>query len=156
MKKIIATTTILSFLMFSCNTKTSENLNNDDIVLEENNTLDTQDTIMHDEHNARTSLDWAGVYQGTIPCADCPGIKTTVELTEDEQMLINSEYLERDNKFTEEGKFTWTADGNAIYLDTKDHNRYFYKVEENRLVMLNQEGMPIEGAIAEHYILTKQ
>ncbi|MDE5451088.1 copper resistance protein NlpE N-terminal domain-containing protein, partial [Elizabethkingia meningoseptica] len=33
-----------------------------------------------DSHNAQNSLDWAGTYEGTVPCADCPGIKTTITL----------------------------------------------------------------------------
>ena len=27
-------------------------------------------------HNAQNSLDWAGDYQGILPCADCEGINT--------------------------------------------------------------------------------
>ena len=30
-----------------------------------------------DMHNAETSLDYLGVYKGTLPAADCPGIERT-------------------------------------------------------------------------------
>ncbi len=33
--------------------------------------------------NSLTSLDWAGTYQGILPCADCPGIKTQLVLNSD-------------------------------------------------------------------------
>ena len=31
-------------------------------------------------HSAQNSLDYDGIYRGTIPCADCEGIKATVYL----------------------------------------------------------------------------
>ena len=33
-----------------------------------------------DGHTSKNSLDWAGVYEETTPCADCDGILTRVEL----------------------------------------------------------------------------
>ena len=31
-------------------------------------------------HNSRNALDWAGTYEGVLPCADCPGIQTRLSL----------------------------------------------------------------------------
>src|SRR5690606_27528761 len=33
--------------------------------------------------NSRNALDWEGVYVGTVPCADCAGIRTRIELDRD-------------------------------------------------------------------------
>ena len=33
--------------------------------------------------NSRNSLDWQGTYVGTVPCADCPGIRMRIELKDD-------------------------------------------------------------------------
>ena len=33
--------------------------------------------------NSQTSLDWDGIYYGVLPCADCPGIQTTLYLNKD-------------------------------------------------------------------------
>ena len=44
---------------------------------------------------ARDSLDWAGSYEGVLPCADCPGIRTRVTLSD------NGRYESRPS--------TWTA-----------------------------------------------
>ncbi|HJD87571.1 MAG TPA: copper resistance protein NlpE, partial [Empedobacter falsenii] len=55
-----------------------------------------------------------------------------------------------------QGQFEWTADNNAIFLDTKDKNRYFYKVGENKLIVLSQEGEELDGPLANNYILTKK
>lgn len=35
---------------------------------------------LSDEHNAHNSLSYAGIYEGTIPCADCPGIDVVITL----------------------------------------------------------------------------
>ena len=37
-------------------------------------------------HNSRNSLDWAGIYEGVLPCADCPGIQTRLTLSRDESV----------------------------------------------------------------------
>ena len=35
-------------------------------------------TQVVDMHTAETSLDYYGVYKGTVPAADCPGIELTL------------------------------------------------------------------------------
>ena len=47
-------------------------------------------------HNSRNSLNWAGVYAGTLPCADCPGIQTRLTLGNDGTFEKQSRYLDRD------------------------------------------------------------
>lgn len=37
-------------------------------------------TQVVDMHTAETSLDYYGVYKGTVPAADCPGIELTLTL----------------------------------------------------------------------------
>jgi uncharacterized lipoprotein NlpE involved in copper resistance len=39
-------------------------------------------------HNSRISLDWAGTYEGVLPCADCPGTKTRLTLNQDGSYLL--------------------------------------------------------------------
>lgn len=111
------------------------------------------------EHNAKVSLDWAGTYEGTLPCADCEGIKTKVILKDDGSYERTSEYLKdvkpgEENTFTDKGTFTWNEAGSIVILDeAADKTQYF--VAENRLEMRDQEGEAITGALAEHYILQK-
>lgn len=102
-------------------------------------------------HNSRNSVDWAGTYQGTLPCADCPGISTTVMLDQDGDYTLITSYLERgDSVYTETGKFTWDDAGSQITLDDRR-----FQVGENRLIQLDTEGNRITGNLAEHYILQK-
>lgn len=108
-----------------------------------------------DEHNSQNSVDWAGTYKGTIPCADCEGIETTLELKDNGEYILKSKYLTpKANGTTEEekGTFQWDKTGSVVTLS--QDNRKF-KVGENQVFFLDTEGKIIEGNLAEHYILKK-
>jgi uncharacterized lipoprotein NlpE involved in copper resistance len=107
-------------------------------------------------HNAQNSLDWAGDYQGTLPCADCEGIKTQLILNADSTYSMTETYLGKgnDNPFKSTGNFSFGHTGSIITLDQHgDQRKYF--VAENQLYALDQEGKKIEGNLSEHYILKK-
>lgn len=105
-------------------------------------------------HNARNALDWAGVYHGVLPCADCPGIETVIVLAEDGTYRHLTKYLDREGGvFTEQGQFVWNEAGSTITLTDSDGARYF--VGENRLASLARDGLRITGDLAENYVLTK-
>ncbi|WP_158963615.1 copper resistance protein NlpE [Myroides fluvii] len=107
--------------------------------------------------NSKTSLDWAGTYKGTIPCADCPGIDETIELKEDGTFKLVDHYQEKkDGHFEEEGTFEWDAAGNKITLTLKDGSKKQVAVHEGSILLLDQEGNVITGNLAEHYRLKKQ
>jgi len=104
-------------------------------------------------HNSRNSVDWAGTYQGTLPCADCPGIRYTITLNDDDTYLLKTRYLERgDSVFTESGAFTWDENGGRIALADRGEQ---FQVGENQLFHLDMEGNRITGNLADHYVLTK-
>ena len=93
-----------------------------------------------DVHTSRNSLDWAGAYEGVLPCADCPGIKTRLTLDRDGSYEISSQYLDRQpTPMIARGQFTWHAAGNAISLDARGGGQQ-YAVGEGRLVLLNRDG----------------
>lgn len=93
-----------------------------------------------DSHTSRNSLDWAGVYEGVLPCADCPGIKTRLTLGSDGTFERQTQYLDRETvPRTERGRFTWHASGNAISLDANGGGQQ-YAVGEGRLILLNRDG----------------
>jgi len=109
-----------------------------------------------DAHNSKNSLDWAGVYTGTIPAADVSGINVRLMLSQDETFVLQYEYLDRpSNQFNSTGSFKWDKKGNIIILNVKDMPPY-YKVEENRLIQLDMNGKPITGNLADNYVLTKE
>jgi uncharacterized lipoprotein NlpE involved in copper resistance len=91
-------------------------------------------------HNSRNALDWAGVYEGITPCADCPGIKMRLTLQKDGHYELSTQYLERQvAPQTAGGRFSWNAAGNTITLDAAGWGQQF-RVGEGRLLQLNRDG----------------
>ena len=106
-----------------------------------------------DMHNAETSLDYLGVYKGTLPAADCPGIETTLTLAPDGSYALHLKYIDRDSEFDEKG--TYKVKGNLLTLPPMDGQPEYYKVEENQVRKLNADKQPVTGALAENYVLKK-
>lgn len=123
----------------------------------ENNATDTASTNTETTTattNAPKSSDIAGTYEATIPCADCPGIKTSIVINNDETFRITSEYLDRDLKVEDNGKLMWHDNGTVLHLKGKDTDLKL-KIGENQLLHLDQDGNVIEGDLAENYIYKK-
>jgi len=98
--------------------------------------------IPADMHTSQNSLDWPGVYEGILPCADCPGIKTRLMLKPDGSYELSTQYLDRQPApLVVRGKFSWNAAGNAITLDVTGNGQR-YAVGEGRLSQLNRDGTP--------------
>lgn len=143
--------TLIAF--FSCN------FNNVSKSVTENDGKDTTAAeIISDGHNSQNSIDWAGTYRGTLPCADCEGIETVITLNPDGTFKKIDNYLtnkEGENKFEESGKFTWDVNGSIITLKS-DSGDFMYKVGEGKLFALDMEGKMVEGQLADKYILVKE
>ena len=104
---------------------------------------------------SQNALDWPGSYQGVIPCADCPGIKLTLQLQADQRYQLARYYQERaDEPEQTEGEFSWSSDGRQITLDDAAGTQFL--VGENRLLLLDPQGQKIEGELAAQYWLDKQ
>jgi putative lipoprotein len=109
-----------------------------------------------DQHTSATSLDWAGVYYGVVPCADCEGIETTLKLSTDGDYELSMKYLGSFSApYNSTGAFEWWKAGRAIKLKTRDGTPRSYRVEENRLRQLDTRGELIEGTLADRYVLRK-
>lgn len=117
----------------------------------------SESTAQPDMHNAQNSLDVAGTYKGTLPCADCKGIQTTITLNDDHTYMMTQKYLGKDdNEFKNEGKWSFLPDGNTITLSGIKGASDKYKIGENTLTMLDLEGNVVEGSLAEKYVLKKE
>jgi uncharacterized lipoprotein NlpE involved in copper resistance/heat shock protein HslJ len=93
-----------------------------------------------DMHNSRNSLDWAGIYEGVLPCADCPGTKTRLTLNQDgSYRLVTQAQGSQNAEKSVTGVFTWQPSGNAITLDELGGRQQF-SVVEGRLALLRLEG----------------
>ncbi|MCI7307944.1 copper resistance protein NlpE [Alistipes senegalensis] len=107
-----------------------------------------------DMHTAETSLDYLGTYEGTLPAADCPGIQTALTLNPDGTYELHMKYIDRDAEFDEKGVFS-VKENLLTLTQLDDGSEEYYKVEENRLRMLDAEKQPVTGALAENYVLQK-
>jgi heat shock protein HslJ len=89
-----------------------------------------------DMHTSRIALDWAGMYEGLLVCADCAGIHTQLTLERDGRFEIVTRRLVRDAEpSSARGQFDWEAGGNIIGLDAEGDGQRF-AVGEGRLLLL--------------------
>ncbi|MEW5677420.1 copper resistance protein NlpE [Flavobacterium enshiense] len=148
MKVLIPTLFALNLTIFGCEFG-SKNEN-------ENSEKDIDTTVViSDSHTSENALDWQGMYEGVIPCADCPGIETKVTLNEDKTFELSVLYQDREKQPTlTKGNFVFDASGSIITLD-KNGNNTSYKVKEGCLAMLDGDGKEIEGALKTNYVLNK-
>ncbi len=108
--------------------------------------------------NSRTSLDWAGTYKGTVPCADCEGIETTISIGTDSSYTLTLNYLGKKEAAVVEkkGTFSWNDAGSTITLAGISDGANQYLVGENKLIQLDLSGNRITGELAARYELAKQ
>lgn len=144
--------TLLMLVFSGCKPKEKK----DENPSEEPTTPSVMSTSLPTGDNSKNALDWPGTYQGTLPCADCEGIKTQITLLGDGTFTRSLEYLGReDGKTHEQGTFSWDETGSTITLTSEDGQTQMYFVGENVLFHLDQEGNRITGNLADRYRLQK-
>ncbi|WP_114749557.1 copper resistance protein NlpE [Pleomorphovibrio marinus] len=117
----------------------------------------TKDKQVPKGDTSKNALDWEGVYEGTVPCADCEGIATTLEIDYDNNFELKTKYLGKsEEEFSYSGDFTWNEKGNIITLKGVDNRPSQYLVGENQLFQLDMEGERITGELADKYRLIKK
>jgi copper homeostasis protein (lipoprotein) len=101
---------------------------------------------------------FAGTFTGTMPCANCPGIDTTLELAADGTYRITEVYQEEDVAPREmDGTWTVEADDRQIRLDPnskEEQDRLFEITSEQQITQLDLEGRPIASGL--DHSLTRQ
>lgn len=151
MRKLPLVFAIAAMAFVGCNNMTKkENASQENI--------EETETVIVDSHTSENSLDWAGVYEGTTPCADCEGIKTVLNLSEDQKYTLSMTYLGKpavENEYNQKGTFAWDESGSIIILETEDQPMKM-KVGENQVWLLDGDGNIIDGEIGAHFILKKK
>jgi uncharacterized lipoprotein NlpE involved in copper resistance len=152
MRKINLLTLISLFIFFSCQSEKNTETVNDDFP----ETIEVHINPSPGD-NSMNALDWEGTYVGTLPCADCEGIETELNINYDGTYSYKTTYLGKESEAEEvTGTFQWDENGSVITLAGLDGAPGKYKVGENRIWHLDMEGKQIEGDLADKYILTKQ
>ena len=101
---------------------------------------------------------FAGTFSGTLPCADCPGIDTTLVLNPDGSYDITEVYQDEQGPPTEmDGTWTAEANGQQIRLDPNsksEQDRLFAIASQQEITQLDLEGKPAESGL--DYSLSRQ
>lgn len=150
MKKLNLSIFCLALLILSCNKKVDTN--------PETPTEDSTSVVI-DHHTSQLSLDYIGTYKGTVPCADCEGIETTLTLLDEFNYELQTIYKGKSNTpFVSKGTYSWHESGNKIKLDgiKEGEGANQYQVIENGLIQLDLEGNKILGELSGKYLLEKQ
>ncbi len=148
MKKVLLMA-LVSVSLLSCNNNANRNNEN-------NIDYDPDEKVVADTHTSQNSIDYTGTYKGTLPCADCPGIETEVELNDDNTYTKKTKYVDRgDNEYEEKGTYHWDSNSNIITLEGVTDGPTKYMVGEGYLKQLDTEGNEITGDHANYYILRK-
>ena len=160
MKKTITVLSIVTLLLTAC-AKPTRNASEDIQTTAQTQAAANYEAAtptIDSEHNAQTSLDWAGEYIGLLPCADCSGIQTKLVLNQDNTYELTEQYQDKgDGKaFESKGSFQFDANNTSVIeLDkTGDNRKYF--VAEGYLKALDMEGNEITGDLADKYELKKE
>jgi copper homeostasis protein (lipoprotein) len=93
----------------------------------------------------------SGSFEGTLPCADCPGIVYRVDLFPDQVYYLRTRYLEEtDGTFDEIGTWVLASDGKTLSLEGgREAPLYFAWTDGGReLEKLDLEGKPIESSVS--------
>lgn len=114
------------------------------------------DTTVAGENVDLTTV--AGTYEGTLPAADCPGIKTVLTINADSTYEIKQDYIDRKDGHDEASGVLQVLNGNVLMLVRPSSGEHtFYKVKDSKsIVMTDSLGNEAEGEMAKLYVLTKK
>lgn len=140
---LIATLLCTSLLLIGCN-------------LPKNTLTSTSSTPVVDSHTVQNAVDWHGNYEGTLPCADCIGIKTEIKLNPNQTYILKETYLnQKSHEQISTGNFYFDSDQTSIIvLDKNAESRKFF-VGENFIEARNLDGSEITSILKPHYKLIK-
>lgn len=145
-----------SFLCISCAEEKKEEAVNENSEIGPAPGSDTLTNYVDTELTAQNSLDYAGIYKGVTPCADCEGIETKLTLEMDSSFVLSQKYLGKgdDAIAIRVGKYQWIDNGIIELVGISDGAGRF-KVGEGRIWQLDTKGKVIEGMLADKYVLKK-
>ena len=100
----------------------------------------------------------SGTYEGTLPAADCPGIKTVLTIKADSTYQLQQDYIDKKNGHDEASCVFKVLDGKVLMLvRPSSGEQTYYKVKDNNsIVMTDSLGVEPEGETAKLYVLKKK
>lgn len=150
-----------STLLFACNGTESDNSN--DVHIDEQAFSSEENATENDGNMTEEALpeELIGTYTGTLPCADCEGIETTVVIEREGSFHKSDQYITNKDVdqtlFKDKGMIDWNSKDSIVTLiSTVEATKLKYKMGENQIKSLNIDGNEVTGELAEKYILTKE
>ena len=123
----------------------------------DNDSANVVDTTASNKDNVDlTSV--AGTYEGTLPAADCPGIKTVITINADSTYLLKQDYIDKKDGHDEASGIFKVLDGKVLMLvRPSTGEQTFYTVKNaNSIIMTDSMGVEPEGETAKLYVLKKK
>ena len=123
----------------------------------DNDSANVVDTTASNKDNVDlTSV--AGTYEGTLPAADCPGIKTVITINADSTYLLKQDYIDKKDGHDDASGIFKVLDGKVLMLvRPSTGEQTFYKVKNaNSIIMTDSMGVEPEGETAKLYVLKKK
>lgn len=89
-----------------------------------------------------------GVFYGYLPCNDCPGIKMTLSLKQNNNyLLVTQSAKESSREFYEKGKYSWNDENHTLVLTPRKGaaTRQYLIDNKESLIQLNSDGTRMSG-----------
>ncbi|MDR2037740.1 MAG: copper resistance protein NlpE [Bacteroidales bacterium] len=141
MKKIVVVLSVALMMVLGCN----------------NRSQNSSKTSENQKKTAKTEFNYHGKYLGILPCADCEGIETEIELKKDQTFIKKTKYLGKGDQkvFEVTGKYKWDDAQSMVILEniTDAPNKYY--VTEGAITQLDMDGNVITGDNSMKYRLAK-
>lgn len=105
-----------------------------------------------------TDTAYCGTYQGTLPAADSPGIKTVLTIAADSTYTLSSQYIDRQAQpVVTSGVYHLKQGGKLIELVTPSSGeKTYYKIKDAKsIVMTDSAGIEPQGPTAKFYVLKR-
>ncbi|HNP53172.1 MAG TPA: copper resistance protein NlpE [Ferruginibacter sp.] len=146
---------ISSLCLFSCATK-EENIEPAGFAedIEQPLTQPVAATSAPADSTASVSLAIEGIYKGMLPCADCKGLETTLELKPGLTFTLSRNHSGNREPIMQQGSYTDLTGGN-IRLEGLKGESGLYLVQQGKAYQLDPQGRIIKGSMAKQYVLRK-
>ena len=136
-------------IMVSCNGKNTAQ-----------NEANTDSTSVADT-TASENLDLAavaGTYEGTLPAADCPGIKTVLTINADSTYQLKQDYIDRKDGHDEASGVLQVLDNNVLMLVCPSSgDNIFYKMKNySSIILIDSSKNEPKRKEAKHFVLRKK
>lgn len=86
-------------------------------------------------------------WRGTLPCADCEGIDTSLFLAKDGTWVMNQHYQGGKQPLVVGSWGTWARTADKLILTDNSGEKIYFRARGNELEMLDREGLPIKSSL---------